>query len=576
MTRPVLPSDPMTVLSDAPARETTASASPNASTAPRHGDRGRRGAGRRARRPSSGRAPTCGSTRRSRSTSPACRSVSSTHALRHDGAPPLYYALLHVWTAVFGSGDWAVRSLSGVCMIGAAVALWFVGRRVAGHGRRVDRGDARRRESVRDPVRDRDAHVRARDPARVVGHPGVPARARVADARPARAVRRDRRAAALHAVLDALPRCSSSACCSSGSRGAGSYRDAARRMLLAMVVAGLAFLPWLPTFLYPARAHRHAVGDRAVPGHPVRLHVARLLRRRRAGGLGPARPRDRAARSSDCSGARPTTGASSSTCTRSPARGGRRSSAARRSWSGSRSTTSPAARSSRATARSCSRSSSWSSRAASRRSPIHGCARACSWSCSGSASSAAAATSRTNRTQAGEVAAVLRADAAPGDVVVYCPDQLGPAVHRLAPPGLDEVTYPDVRLADVRRLGRLQGAARARRSRGVRPRGARARRRPHALVRDARPATSRIRSCARRSRRCSPRRGRATSAVAPDERIFEHPGSAGVPGARTGERLIAVPARSQCCARSTTDVRVRAVVVPFVLSRVHRVALARR
>jgi hypothetical protein len=48
----------------------------------------------------------------------------------------------------------------------------------------------------------------------------------------------------------------------------------------------------------------------------------------------------------------------------------------------------------------------------------------------------------TQRTEAGKVASVLRADAKPGDLVVYCPDQLGPAVHRLAPRGLDEVVYP--------------------------------------------------------------------------------------------------------------------------------------
>jgi hypothetical protein len=36
----------------------------------------------------------------------------------------------------------------------------------------------------------------------------------------------------------------------------------------------------------------------------------------------------------------------------------------------------------------------------------------------------------------------LQREAKPGDVVLYCPDQVGPAVHRLAPPGLDEVTYP--------------------------------------------------------------------------------------------------------------------------------------
>ena len=46
------------------------------------------------------------------------------------------------------------------------------------------------------------------------------------------------------------------------------------------------------------------------------------------------------------------------------------------------------------------------------------------------------------RTQAGEVASVLVADAAPGDLIVYCPDQLGPSVHRLLPDGFDETTYP--------------------------------------------------------------------------------------------------------------------------------------
>ena len=33
-------------------------------------------------------------------------------ALRADGAPPIYYVVLHVWMSVFGTGDTAVRSLS--------------------------------------------------------------------------------------------------------------------------------------------------------------------------------------------------------------------------------------------------------------------------------------------------------------------------------------------------------------------------------------------------------------------------------------------------------------------------------
>ncbi|MGY1592611.1 glycosyltransferase family 39 protein [Geodermatophilus sp. SYSU D00708] len=54
-----------------------------------------------------------------------------------------------------------------------------------------------------------------------------------------------------------------------------------------------------------------------------------------------------------------------------------------------------------------------------------------------------------SRTQAGQVARAL-ADARPGDVVVFCPDQLGPSVARLVPPerGLDLVVYPDLRPAD--------------------------------------------------------------------------------------------------------------------------------
>jgi hypothetical protein len=53
------------------------------------------------------------------------------------------------------------------------------------------------------------------------------------------------------------------------------------------------------------------------------------------------------------------------------------------------------------------------------------------------------------RTQAGEVARALTT-AQPGDVVVFCPDQLGPAVHRLVPAdrGLELVVYPDLRPAD--------------------------------------------------------------------------------------------------------------------------------
>jgi hypothetical protein len=51
-------------------------------------------------------------------------------ALRQDGAPPLYYALLHFWMELFGTGNGAVRSLSGVIGVVALVPAWFVGRRL--------------------------------------------------------------------------------------------------------------------------------------------------------------------------------------------------------------------------------------------------------------------------------------------------------------------------------------------------------------------------------------------------------------------------------------------------------------
>jgi mannosyltransferase len=53
-------------------------------------------------------------------------------ALRHDGFPPLFYWLLHLWTAVLGDGDTAVRALSGVAAVAAVPVAWFAGRRLGG------------------------------------------------------------------------------------------------------------------------------------------------------------------------------------------------------------------------------------------------------------------------------------------------------------------------------------------------------------------------------------------------------------------------------------------------------------
>jgi mannosyltransferase len=55
-------------------------------------------------------------------------------ALRHDGAPPLFYLLLHGWISVFGSGNVAVRALPGLCSVATLPVIWFAGRRLGRPG----------------------------------------------------------------------------------------------------------------------------------------------------------------------------------------------------------------------------------------------------------------------------------------------------------------------------------------------------------------------------------------------------------------------------------------------------------
>ena len=46
-------------------------------------------------------------------------------ALRQDGSPPLYYLLLHVWMALFGSAPSATHALSAVLAIACVPAAWW-------------------------------------------------------------------------------------------------------------------------------------------------------------------------------------------------------------------------------------------------------------------------------------------------------------------------------------------------------------------------------------------------------------------------------------------------------------------
>jgi hypothetical protein len=53
-------------------------------------------------------------------------------ALKHDGAPPLYYYLLHFWIALFGQSNDAVRALSGLIAVLTLPVGWLCGKRFGG------------------------------------------------------------------------------------------------------------------------------------------------------------------------------------------------------------------------------------------------------------------------------------------------------------------------------------------------------------------------------------------------------------------------------------------------------------
>ena len=53
-------------------------------------------------------------------------------ALRRDGAPPFYYVVLKGWITLFGDSDFAVRAMSGAFAIAAVPFFWLAGRRLAG------------------------------------------------------------------------------------------------------------------------------------------------------------------------------------------------------------------------------------------------------------------------------------------------------------------------------------------------------------------------------------------------------------------------------------------------------------
>jgi len=367
-------------------------------------------------------------------------------ALKHDGAPPLYYLLLHVWTGVFGTGNVAARSLSGVFMIGAVVTTWFAARWFVG------RAGAWIAVVVMtaNPYSIRYAtEARMYSLVILLVAAGVVALRRALDRPTAGRL-------AVVAVLVALLVYTQYwsfyllvvvVGLVAWMAWRGPDRLAARRVLVAMAIGGLAFVPWIPTFLYQ-RAHTGTPwGTPVLPGIPLGY----TLRDFAGGASGTAadrqegwllffillpmlilgvfaRPIDERRIEIDLHVPRET---------RAIAFVGGIGLAV-------------------ALMLNYLAGGAFQSRYSAIVFPFFVLLVARGFTTLRDPRILAAVlvvsvglgfvggvrNVLTQRTQAGAVAAVLRREAKPGDLVIYCPDQIGPSVHRLVQPGLTEAVYP--------------------------------------------------------------------------------------------------------------------------------------
>ncbi len=174
--------------------------------------------------------------------------------LRHDGAPPLFYVLLHGWMSVFGESNLAVRFLPGLFSVAALPLVWFAGRRLG--GRTVAWSAVILLAS--SPFASRYG-TEARMYSLVVvlvlvGYLAVTELLKRPGSRPA--------AVGVAVVTGALLLThywslyllfvTGVTLVVLARRAPSTVREGARRGLVAMAVGSLAFVPWLPSFLYQA------------------------------------------------------------------------------------------------------------------------------------------------------------------------------------------------------------------------------------------------------------------------------------------------------------------------------------
>jgi hypothetical protein len=377
-------------------------------------------------------------------------------ALRRDGAPPLFYVLLHYWMALFGAGNLAVRSLSGVIGLANLPLAFLVGRRIGARAWRppdeVTPEDVRRGEIVAWTV----TLLLATSPFAVYYDTESRMYGLVILLT----------TTALYAFTSLLAQPGALACGGLALSAAlllytqywalyllavvgaglvvaavrGPYERACRLGVLALVLAALCFVPWLPTFYFQLRhtgtpwttpadwtalvftATQYAGGNstagRALGIVFFFLALLALLGRPAGGSLVELDLRSRR-------GVRSLAVCAASTLLLAVAMGKVLGSAFADRYTAVVVFPSLLVVAYGATAIGSRRV----------RLAVTGVAVALGLA-------AAVPNAFLSRTQAGQVAAAVMARARPGDLVAYCPDQLGPAVSRLLGGGYREVTYP--------------------------------------------------------------------------------------------------------------------------------------
>lgn len=191
------------------------------------------------------------------------------HLLRDDGAPPLYYFLLHFWMKLVGTGDVAVRALAGIFGVANLPLAWLAGYRVGSRwwslaeADEADRVDRERRgrttgwtvtlilaASPFAVYYDTEARMYAL--VLLLGTLGLVAATSL--------LRRPGPLPALGLAIVAacllyshywsLYVCAVAGVVSLVAAWRGPHRRAARWGLAGLAAAAVSFIPWLPTFLF--------------------------------------------------------------------------------------------------------------------------------------------------------------------------------------------------------------------------------------------------------------------------------------------------------------------------------------